>query len=72
MATESRLFMCLQQGNVACVEHLGRYGQEAVVAAPDAPQWFTPLNIWVSTTAAERAEYLREVGTPMRCETCGY
>jgi len=72
MTKDAWLFMCLQRGNVACFEHLGRYGQDAVAAAPDAAQWITPLNIWVATSAAEREEYVREVGAPMQCETCGY
>lgn len=71
-ATDPRLFSCSQQGNVACVEHVGSYGASAIAARPNAHRWETPLNIWYPVSALEVAMWLEEFGSPLACETCGH
>lgn len=57
-------------GRVACAQHGGGYLEAAIRARPKARTHVTPLDHWTRATAADRAEWLAAVGTPLACETC--
>jgi hypothetical protein len=63
------LYADVQGGRLACFDHLGCYGQDAVTAWPQDTQWITPLNIWEVFPETEKAEW-RAIGLSPVCETC--
>ena len=58
------------RGRCACPKHGGVYLMSYLRAHPRARYFVTPLGAWTRVRAADRAAWLAETGTPMRCEVC--
>lgn len=57
-------------GRIVCRQHIGGYGQSILQRTPDVRSFITPLDAWTRVTAADMAEWLRDIGEPMTCEEC--
>ncbi len=57
-------------GRIACVPHMGAEGESAARARPNARLLRTPLGSWDRVDDDVRAEWLRQMGTPIACESC--
>ena len=70
-ATQTQLWTNQNTGEVACGDHGGSYLAGEIAAHPVAFEHVTPLGTWLRVNGFDREWWLKEVGAPMTCETCG-
>lgn len=57
-------------GRIACPEHIGTYGQQALEKMPHAKRIQTPITVWIKLSDAEVTEI--QEWQPKVCESCHF
>jgi hypothetical protein len=57
-------------GRIACPDHIGNYGQQALAVKPNAKRIQTPITLWIKLSDTEVAEV--QEWNPEVCESCHF